>query len=418
MLFYKIDKQQFAFFIFKITIIFFQITYKKCNCRLGFLRLPLPHQILQLLMNKLNIFLIVMALLGCALPAGAQMVYPGDADDNGEVNQYDLLYIGYAYGSVGPMRLHDDTEFFPQFIPLLWTEAFPNGLNYAYTDANGNGIVDFLDILTVGANYGQTHGDIQPLEFTAGTEGLDPVVAFDAAQLTAPITEGSHIQLPILLGSPNHPATDVNGIAFSIRCNHPELIRSMSLDMSESWLGTDSSAFYFVNFSENPLEIEGDVALTRFGPDVVTGSGTIGVLSIVIEDDLVGFIPVGDSLGFTLYIDTVLMMSGTFGAIPVYSNPIELMVYHPNSLPSPALPSPAVSLHVFPNPVKHEIQIACTEKIEHLLLYNQLGQAVPVALQATSERQVRLDATALPCGTYWLRVQTARGIAMKPVVKE
>ncbi|MFM9949281.1 MAG: hypothetical protein ACKV1O_15180, partial [Saprospiraceae bacterium] len=95
-------------------------------------------------MNKLNIILITLALLACAQLAGAQTLHPGDADDNGEVNQYDLLYIGYAYGTVGPMRLEDDTEFSPQAIPLLWTQTFPNGLNYAYADANGNGVVDFL----------------------------------------------------------------------------------------------------------------------------------------------------------------------------------------------------------------------------------------------------------------------------------
>lgn len=375
-------------------------------------------KIVQLLMNKLNIFLITIALLGCGLLAKGQAVYPGDADDNGEVNQYDLLYIGYAYGSVGPMRLENDTEFSPQFIPLLWTNTFPNGHNYAFADANGNGIVDFLDILTVGANYGQTHDDLRPLEFTVGTEGFDPLLTLDNSQLSEPVTVGTEIQLPILLGSSDLPATDVNGIAFSIHCNHPELIQSIGLDLSESWIGTDSSAFYFVNFSETPLQIEGDVALTRFGPNAVSGSGSIGVLSIVIEDDLVGFIPVGDSLELTIYIDTVLMMSSTFGAIPVYSSPIELTVYHPSALPSPALPSPCASLDVFPNPVKTEIQISCTEKIEHLALCNQLGQVVPVDFQTTSERLVRLNMEALAAGTYWLRVQTPRGTVMKQVVKE
>ncbi len=141
-------------------------------------------------------------------------------------------------------------------------------------------------------------------------------------------------------------------------------------------------------------------------------------MSIVIEDDLVGFIPVGDSLTLTFYIDTVLMMSSAFGAIPVYSTPIELMVYHPNALPSPVRPSPDASLHVFPNPVSTEIQITCTEKIERLTLCNQLGQVVPFDLQTASERQVRLDLEALPAGAYWLRVQTPRGTAMKQVIKE
>lgn len=369
-------------------------------------------------MNKLNIYLITLALLGFAQLAGAQTLHPGDADNNGEVNQYDLLYIGYAYGTVGPMRLDDDAEFSPQVIPLLWTQTFPNGLNYAYADANGNGVVDFFDIVTVGSNYGHTHGDLQPLDYFAGIEGLDPVATIDGSQLTDPITSGSTIQLPILLGSPGMPAMDVNGIAFSLRCNHPELIQDISLDMSNSWIGNDANAFHFVSFSDNPLQIEADVALTRFGSSTVSGSGNIGVLSIVIEDNLVGFIPAGDSLELTVIIDTVIMMSSTFGAIPVFSAPIQLMVYHQNALPSPVLPSPGVALDIFPNPAKTEIQITCTEKIERFTLCNQLGQVVPFTQQAASERQIRLDVEALAAGIYWLRVQTPRGIAMEQLIKD
>ncbi|NUN99720.1 MAG: T9SS type A sorting domain-containing protein [Saprospiraceae bacterium] len=369
-------------------------------------------------MNKLNIFLILIMLLCFGVFAGAQTIHPGDADDNGEVNQYDLLYIGYAYGTVGPMRLENDTEFSPQFIPLLWPGNFPNGLNYAYADANGNGIVDFSDILTVGANYGHTHGDLRPLDFVAGTAGLDPALMFDESLLSEPVSVGSVIQLPILLGAPGLPATDVNGIAFSLHCNHPELIRSISLDMSDSWLGSDSNAFHFVNFSTDPLQIEADAALTRFGATGVSGSGSIGVLSIVIEDNLLGFIPIGDSLGLTLTIDSTIMMSSAFGAIPVFTTPLELMVYHPNALPSPALPSPSPELHVFPNPVKAEIHITCTEKIEYLTLSNQLGQMVPFERQLDSERQLRLNVEALPAGTYWLRVQTPRGTAVEQILKE
>ncbi len=369
-------------------------------------------------MNKLNIFLITMVLLGCALLSTAQTIYPGDADDNGEVNQYDLLYIGYAFGTVGPMRLINDTEFFPQFIPLLWTNTFPDGINYAYSDANGNGVVDFSDILSVGANYGQTHDVIRPLEFEEGFQGLDPPLLFDTLALTEPITAGSIIQIPLLLGSADIPATDVNGLAFSIRSNHPELIGDISLDLSDCWINADSNAFYFANFSENPLQIQSDVALSRFGPDAVSGFGPIGVLTIVIEGDLVGFIPAGDSLEFTLTIDSVQMVSSAFESIPVYTTPAELMVYHPNALPSPVLPPLSASVDIFPNPVEDEITIVCTEKIENLTLWNQLGQIVSVTQNTHSERHIRLDVEALPSGTYWLRIQTPRGIAMKPVIKD
>ncbi len=380
--------------------------------------LPLPHQNVQPLMNKLKTLLATMAMLGCGVLAHAQMVYPGDADNNGEVNQYDLLYIGYAYGTVGPMRLEDDTEFFPQIIPLLWSQAFPNGLNYAYTDANGNGVVDFADVLTVGANYGQTHGSPQPFEVVVGSAGVDPAIVFDGTAITEPVTAGSVINLPIVLGSPALPATDINGIAFSISCDRPGLIADISLDLSNSWLNEDTAAFHFTAFAHGPADLKADAALTRFGQSTVSGSGPIGVLSIVIEGDLVGFIPAGDSLKVILTIDSTVMMSSAFGALPVYSTPLEIMVYHPTALPSPVRSPLVPRLEVFPNPVRQEIQVTCTEKIDHISLCNQLGQVTPFDVQSISDHSLQLQVADLPPGAYWLRVQTPRGMAIEQIIKE
>jgi len=354
------------------------------------------------------------------LMANGQTIYPGDVDNNGEVNQYDLLYAGYAYGQIGPMRPNAGTIFFPQFIPLLWPDSFPgNGPSYAYADANGNGAVDFADILTVIANYGQTHGDPTPTEIIAGFEGIDPPLFINTSGIAQPIVAGSVIQLPILLGTDALEASGVNGIAFGIHYSPSQIINNVVLDLNENWMNADGNALYFQTHAGNPLGTsEIDVAMTRFGISPVSGSGQIGLLTIVIEDDLVDFIPVGDSLEVLITFDSIFMINGAFQSLPVASNEVHLMVHHPDAITDISPQPDGVTLEVFPNPVSDKVQVICSEKIEACTLTNQLGQALQVVQQSLSEHFTQLDVSALPAGTYWLRVQTSAGIVVRLVLKE
>src|ERR1039458_8539318 len=68
-------------------------------------------------------------------------VWPGDADDNGEVNKRDVLHIGLAYGSTGPSRA-DTSSTWQAYHANDWKKTFKGGLNYKYADCNGDGKVD------------------------------------------------------------------------------------------------------------------------------------------------------------------------------------------------------------------------------------------------------------------------------------
>jgi len=90
-------------------------------------------------------------------------VFPGDADRNGQVNHEDILYIGYAYGTVGPARVEPGIETMEAPLALQWAEAFPNGENFAFADANGDGTVGINDMLAVFTNYGFTNKPVPTL---------------------------------------------------------------------------------------------------------------------------------------------------------------------------------------------------------------------------------------------------------------
>jgi len=78
-------------------------------------------------------------------------VYPGDTDNDGDIDAEDILPIGVFFLEAGDSRDSASMVWEPQEM-LSWS-TFP--ANYA--DANGDGIVDEKDVIPIGVNWGREH---------------------------------------------------------------------------------------------------------------------------------------------------------------------------------------------------------------------------------------------------------------------
>jgi hypothetical protein len=85
------------------------------------------------------------------------LVWPGDTNDDGIVNQFDILPIGTYFGKTGARRRSASTEWFGQHA----TRWQPQEATYA--NADGNGQVDASDANVVTKNWGRTHGSFAPM---------------------------------------------------------------------------------------------------------------------------------------------------------------------------------------------------------------------------------------------------------------
>ena len=98
-----------------------------CNCS------PLPHvlslyqklvnasfKMIKTILKYISISIYVML----PLCVQGQIMYPGDATNNGEVNGIDALYLGIAYGITGAPRDNAETDWTPQDITELWGYFF------------------------------------------------------------------------------------------------------------------------------------------------------------------------------------------------------------------------------------------------------------------------------------------------------
>jgi hypothetical protein len=336
----------------------------------------------------------IFSILFCCflIPCFAQ-VFPGDANNNGAVDHCDILPIGYAFGEVGPARLEESTGAFEQEVTSFWENAFPDGSNYAHADANGDGIVDFMDLVTVFYNYGITHEELTPLPIIPGTAGIDVPLYFDMPQLSEPLTAGSALEIPIYLGTENIPVNNLHGLAFTIEYQR-DFFEEVVLNLNPVWFATDE-LFLFegpVNEDDNASGIaELDVAVTHFGKEHATsGYGQIGTLSIIIQDVLVDLMSVSDSAEVVLSAGKIAMYNQQFELESVVEDSVELMIYHPQALTSAAIPTTVTAPEIYPNPTPGVIVVESYSPLEWIELYDSKGVKVLV-IDGAQRQQIRLN---------------------------
>ena len=87
------------------------------------------------------------------LEPSLQNVYPGDTDNNGFVNENDILPIGIYFLSEGFSReeVISDSSWEGYSVSTWDQEAA------TFADANGDGVIDEKDVIWIGVNWGKTH---------------------------------------------------------------------------------------------------------------------------------------------------------------------------------------------------------------------------------------------------------------------
>jgi hypothetical protein len=82
-------------------------------------------------------------------------VYPGDTDNNGVVNEFDILPLATYFYQTGPQRCTAGYGWLPSPFDFLWV----SNSAATYADANGDGIIDESDLFGIALNWGKSHGD-------------------------------------------------------------------------------------------------------------------------------------------------------------------------------------------------------------------------------------------------------------------
>ena len=331
-------------------------------------------------------------------------VWPGDADDNGLVDNTDLLPIGLAYGFTGPARPQQDIGWYAHSA-TPWAGSNSGGINNVYSDCDGNDTVDVNDVQAILQNYSLTHAKTEAGNSErSGAPFLKMTLAPDT------VLNADTLTCHIILGDSLTQASNVYGLAFTFNFN-PLVIDSASLKMTfpDSWLANQGQ---HITLAKNNFDGGAIYAgLSRIDRVSRSGAGEIATVSMVITTDNIdgknlSYYTAQFSLSSLKVInqlgDTISVNAGTDSAIIGFL-----------PLGVPAGLQEAVSVKLFPDPANNSAQISCVGgKMNNIILTDVLGRQV-AGYTSLNTSNFMLPTCNLLSGVYFAQVSTGNSIVVK-----
>lgn len=334
----------------------------------------------------------------------ASCVWPGDTDNDGIANNFDLLPIGQHYGTTGYNRDNASTNYTCQ--PSLNWGASISGMpavDLKHVDTDGNATINGNDTNAIILNWAQTHLK-NNMNFLTGVD-----IYVD----TATIAPGDTVRLPIVLGTTAVP--NGYGIAFTINYDPIGIdTGTVSMDFNNSWLGTINSDMIGIH-KDFYYQGQTEVALTRIDQIPVTGHGAIAHINFTIKDDV---LPKSTAIRFDFNITNIRLIDPSGTIIPVTGVPTQVLVTDAvTSVEQPSLKGNS-KINAFPNPTTGQLQIQSSiEKIETVSLYNLTGNLV-YQKENIQRLSSSIDLSDLPVGVYMATVITEKGRKSLKVIKK
>ena len=341
-------------------------------------------------------------------------VWPGDVNNNGIVNHVDVLWWSVAQDERGPRRPDADSAWAAEFSEAF-EGVFPNGLNYAYADCDGNGRINEGDLRIIRKNFGRTRPGSEPDEFFVGNPDFDPLLSLRTDQSV--LSRGETLETEVVLGANDIAVNEFFGFAFSIPYN-PDIPGKKpdgaTFDLAkESWMGRANAEVKQFVFNDAEAG-KTYIAIYRKKKDgeADPGFGTIGIYSIIIIEDIVSGIEKVD-----LGLEDIKLINSDLDdrlvAVDTFSVPLEI------ATTLRAVSEADQRIRVYPNPVVSQAVVEWTgegNKLKQVEVFNLLGQRLK-ADRSGGDRFIAVDVQVLPVGTYLLRIHTEAGLVSRMITK-
>lgn len=335
-----------------------------------------------------------------------ECVWPGDTNDSGRANIWDVLPIGLTYGAEGPERGVPNSLWIPQQ-SNEWGDSLElegnEFLNYKYIDANGDGVIDSFDVEVIDQNYGFIHakkgeGQLEDADFSIVLDFLSDSVGI-----------GDTVVANIIL-SESGDTTDIYGLAFSINHN-VEDSGSMEINFPPSFIGNQENT---ISLQKNLGNGRIEAAISRTNQQNTGGSGVFGVLTFIMEDFIDGKKKIASEEIVFDFLE-VRAVNSRGEAIPI-TGVGDVAVFDDTST---GIEDKVIEreLDFYPNPTYNQLNI----NIEGLQstsveITDLLGKRILLKSVNPSQKSLELSLKDLKQGVYLLQVKTKAGIIVKRVV--
>ena len=343
------------------------------------------------------------------------LMFPGDTNNDGIANYYDILPIGLAYNAIGEPRPIPNIDWLPQeFFP--WGQNLPfSNVEYAFIDCDGNGFIDSLDVEAIAHNYEMMQNEANPppmpydLPDTLLTTNI-PELNISFSVDTAFVTDTFFAEIELVFPQPvENPAL---GIALGLEYD-ADLVKDSLTVIFPDTIADDmmfvSAASNFVGFYRDLPQGRVEMGAAGRGQSVIAGNRVLGKVRFITEDVIIRSIEKEFVINFT----DVLLINNQERVLEVGTHSDTIVLVDPiNKVDELDLSD---KIQIFPNPANNLLNIKTDNlEIQNVLIINQLGQVV-FSLKVPNPSQVQIDVESLPCGIYFTKIQTNQGFLTKKI---
>lgn len=345
-------------------------------------------------------------------------VWPGDANNNGLVNNIDILSIGLAYQEEGSLRPNASIDWVAQQSEAwaieidVFDTAFddPNTeadtilltSNAKYADCNGDGIINVDDVAAIDQNYSLTHGK--------GTSLRTPNEDAPNLRLVIPeetIEEGSWVDIEIHLDMADSNLENVYGIAFDVNYYNqyqgvPVIIAdSTKFTYPDSWFSNDDLV---LNVDKNyPALGRAESGYVRTNKIGALGNGEIITMSCFIAENIAGKGSFLIPLQFSIENAIMVNANGFLSALNVSNAETDV------STGTGLNANIAEEVHLYPVPASHDLLVEIGQnQLTGYVIYDIAGKMI-LRSEENQTNEFSIDVRGLQEGLYFLNLQTAEG---------
>ncbi len=335
-------------------------------------------------------------------------VWPGDANNDGQADNTDLLAIGIGYGTTGAIRTNATINWQAE-IGFDWTDSLASGTNYKHIDCNGDGIIADDDTIAIIQNFGLTHPlrpAIIPMVLT------DPPLYFDIQIDSASVD--TMLQIPLMLGTSVIPADSIYGIAFTVSYD-TALVKadSVTMDFINCWMNSTTGHTIGIGIND-PLNGKLYGAVTRTSHTDTSGFGELGRLGIVTVDNI-------SARMSSLYSDTLILGISDVTLIThdehykTVNIIIDSLIINDNTVGIHEH-TEALSLSVYPNPANRFLFLDYDLQIKNpvITLHSMLNEEIDINYKSMNGKTI-VDLGTVANGMYLLRVTTDKGVVTRKI---
>ncbi|MBD3341720.1 MAG: VWA domain-containing protein [Candidatus Lokiarchaeota archaeon] len=197
--------------------------------------------------------------------------YPGDTNNDGIVDEKDVLPIGFYWHKTGPECLCRKAAPF-EWKPCCCLPWEP--VEATYVDSNGDGIIDEKDVLQLGFNWHKTHTSLKSVAESISFYNSDSMI------IEAPddVREGQEYLIKV-----NVPqSTDLFGISFKVNFDDCGLLDILKIEPGE-FLGDDLVSYGDID-EDNCIASLGQTK--KAGDTGANGAGCIANVTIKIKNNV------------------------------------------------------------------------------------------------------------------------------------